>query len=212
MTFRERLTSFLERYSPDQLLKTLQVLLENLIANIRNSGSIAVQVLLSPLLLLAILLLYPVVLLRKLLANIVLILKNLYKLLRKLLLIAVQEANAYWLRTRWEGIELLSYMKAATEKMLGYIQFLLDSIVSGNATYESEVVIPNSELLIQIAKRFSIWFGFGLLSTFMSVILLLTFWLGGPILHRKYTGDFPMPRPAEDDPDYLSMTFSDIDW
>lgn len=207
MTFKEKLLRFLERYSPDQLLNTIQELLQNLIENIRSSGSITLQFFLTPILLIAIGFLYPVVLLRKLLTNLIVLLKNLYKLLRKLFLIAIQEINAYWARTRREGRGLLDYLVAATQKMLAYIQYLLNIILNGNALYETDVTASNRELLQQIPVRLIKWFSIGILSTLMSLFLISTFMFGVPVIHRQFTGDFPEPRPQEDDLDLMRLYF-----
>ena len=212
MTLRQKLVRFLERYSPDQLLNTLQELLKNLIENIRNGGNITLAVLFIPFLLVAIGLLYPVVFLRRLLGNFALFLINLYKLIRKLFLIAIQESNAYWIRTREEGSELLIFLKFAIEKMLRFIEYLLDSIIKGSANFETDVSHSNSTLSQQIVLRLCIWSGFGLLAVVMSTILILTFLSGLPVLHRKLRGDFPTPERSARETPTFSITYRDIDW
>lgn len=198
--FRARLRQFLDKYSPNRVLSSLQQLLENLIENVRSSTSITGQAILAPVLLVLIGLLYPIVLLRRLLANLVTILRNLYRLIHQLFSVALQEINAYWSRTRREGGELLKYLRAATQKMTTYVQYLVDSIVEGKATYNSSVDISNRELIREITVRFVRWLGFGLLSTIMSILLFATFIVGIPLLHRRITGNFPEPRPQDSEP------------
>jgi len=204
---RENLRRFLNRYSPHQLLNSLREFLENLIENARSSGNIAVQAILTVALLLLIGLLYPVSLLRRLLTNLIEVLRNLYKLLRELFLIAIQEVNLYWVRTRIEGRRLLEYLRPATQKMIAYVEYLVSNIANGEAVYQPELAIPNHELLKENTIRFVRWLGFLLLSILITVILVPTFLFGLPLLHRRLTGEFPMPRPSVEE----SPTDSSVD-
>lgn len=194
MRLRQRFNRFLGRYSPDQLLNTIKTLIDNMMENIKNGGGITIYILLLPFLFLAVCILYPLVLVRRILSNIVRFIKDIYLLIRKLFIVAVQEANAYWSRTRKESVLLWNDLKAIVQKMLALIQYLLASIIEPNSTYQSDIQEPNMRLLSRIIIRFFVWIGFILLSMGMSIILIATFIIGLPIIHRNKRGDFPEPQ------------------
>lgn len=184
MKYKERVSQFLEKYSLRELLVSAETLIKNLLKNILNSGNIAWQIVLSPVLLLAICLLFLIIIFKKLLLNLHNLLHWLYKLQRNLLVIAIQEINFYWAKGGKAGSDLVGILSTIIKRMSGYMQYLLQKIFDDTVTYTRKDDTGNLILMGTAAARFTVWLAMTLLALVATVLLLFTFFTGLPLLHR----------------------------
>lgn len=200
MKYKERFSLFLEKYSFRELLVSAETLIKNLLKNILNSGNIAWQIVLSPVLLLAIFLLFLIIVSKKLLLNLHNLLHWLYKLQRNLLVIAVQEINFYWVKAGKAGSDLVATLSTIIKRMSGYVRFLLQKVFDDSVTYTRENDTGNLILVGTAAASFAIWLAMTLLALVATVLLLFTFFTGLPLLHRSLRPQITQPNLVQDSP------------
>ena len=172
----ESLRKFISRYSPEELVKVLNNVLQNLLENAQDGSTILLAATIVPFLLILILLLQLVIIIR-------LILSNLFDLFRALFTIFLEEVNFYLKLIKSLGRDLAQDLSESIFLMLSYISYLLKKVVDDDATYDDDITLRTDPLTLLI--NFLYWLALTMASVLISIMLLMTFFLGTPIIHQK---------------------------
>jgi len=191
MKFKDKFLQFKNKYSPNELLSLLELLIKKLIKNIIDSGNISLKAVLSPILLVLIILLYFVIILKKFFKNIFKILRNIFKLLRRFFLLSLKETIFYWEKAGNISSKLLSDITYGINKMFHYIGYLFCRIsdddieyIPYNTKHNIEDKRNNTNLFFSILQQVIIWLLFIIVSIVMSLLVLTAFFSGFPVLHE----------------------------
>jgi len=192
--FKNKFMQFINKYSPREILKLLELLIKGFIKNIINSGNIFLKVALSPILLVLIILLGLILLLKKFLKDIFKILYNIFRFLRKLLFLSLQETIYYWEKDINISTKLLQDLTLGLNKMFHYIAYLFHKVSDDSVKYvaynnkhnltDRFYERNNVVLFLSVLRQFITWLLFILISVIMSLLLITFFFSGVSMLHQ----------------------------
>lgn len=188
MNIKERILAFTAKYSPNEIVSSFEELIGNIITNIVNSGSITIQIILSPLLLACVALLLLLIALKKLSLNFFDLLRHFFKLMRKMLAVAIKEINEYWQHSAEVSKVLKSNLGEAIRRMFNYVRFLSHKVFNDGAKYTGGHTVSHVSLMFDILTSLLIFLLSIAITFIMTVILALTFFTGLPIVHRALMG------------------------
>ncbi|MEC4887505.1 MAG: hypothetical protein SAL70_40280 [Scytonema sp. PMC 1070.18] len=149
-------------------------MLEDVTQNAQSGSRIAVAAALVPLAFLLIALLYLVIIVKW-------ISTNFFNLIRYLLTICIIEVRFYWKKMRKIGEIVAEELSELIAKMFQFTSYLLNKIVDDEAIYRND---GNQKSVLVILWRFITWLFLAAVSVLMSILLILTFFTGLPLLHQ----------------------------
>lgn len=180
-----KLKRFIGKYSIDELINSIELLIKDLIESSGSGGTIIAQ-LFNIIRLAALYTALRVLIFGKyLLINFSKILKKIRNLLISLFTISIQEIRCYWRKLRKAGKSLSSDLEEIIKNLLDNISYLSQKLTDN----QKNVTNPNSHKnssknSLVILLKVIAWLLLFAVSLIASLCLFLTFFTGFPLLHK----------------------------
>lgn len=181
----KKIKLFIGKYSIDELINSIQLLIKDLTESSGSGGTIIAQ--LFNIIRLAALYaaLRGLIFIKYLLKNIYNILKKIRNLFISLFTISIQEANCYWKKLSQAGKSLSSDLEEIITNLLDNISDLYQKLTDNpNPVTNKNSNQNSSKNYLVILLKLIAWLLLFAVSMIASLCLVLTFFTGVPLLHK----------------------------